>query len=394
MKNTKQNAKNASKSIFIGRDANGAEIKINASEIKSIISQTTKIKWWFYAIVFAIIVAGAIGFWVLAVVSYRYFGFALDANNVVVTLVGILATFVVVGNYLQVQDVKREFGVKVSGVEIKMNALKNDFAEKISDVKGEFAELEQCVKGNLLVENLLDSRNIDMWKYLNSVYNIKVEFGNYKSYDNYESYGVFSKGKSATIYVPKNSLDIPSFTHELLHIFLRVKEICISGHLLLAVRNEPNIKNVLSERLIGHVGNCLEHIKMLPIFVEMGFKENNFIDDYTVNKLSKEDIETLQKNFCVKPLLGSPYFSKIYVDLYIGKYFAAKVCPNRSFDYSDGLNALKSINPELYSILDKFMGAWVDFDINNTDPITGGYHSMVYSFTSELEDWILSNKIQ
>lgn len=133
---------------------------------------------------------------------------------------------------------------------------------------------------------------------------------------------------------------------------------------------------------------------MLPIFIKMGFRENDFITDYGVNKMDEQDIEILKNNFCIKSSFGDSYFNKIYVDCYIGKYFAIKACPNNSFDYSSGLCALKSINPQLYSILDSFMTEWINFNINDANPTTGGYFSMEYDFTKGLENWILSNRIR
>jgi hypothetical protein len=238
------------------------------------------------------------------------------------------------------------------------------------------------------IETFLDDRNVNLWHYLKERQNIKVEVGNYGSCE------VFSQGKDSIIYVPRNRVDIPGFTHELLHIFLRTKDIYIGSGLLLTVREKPHMQNVLSESLINHIGNCLSHIKMLPLFIEMGFQEMDFIDDYDVNKLNEEDINDLQKNFHKRPWFRNPYFDKVHVDYYIGKYFAAKACPNSNFDYSNGLGALKSINSELYNILNDFMTEWIAFDINDMDPITGGYFLMDYHFTERLENWILNNRIK
>jgi hypothetical protein len=68
---------------------------------------------WLYLKILGVIILGAIVFWFLAIVSYSYFGFALGANNVVLTLVGILATFVMVSNYMQMAEVKRNIDKRI-----------------------------------------------------------------------------------------------------------------------------------------------------------------------------------------------------------------------------------------------------------------------------------------
>jgi hypothetical protein len=236
-------------------------------------------------------------------------------------------------------------------------------------------------------KELIDSRNVDLWSYLKAVHNINVDFGSY------DSYGVFSKGNDSTIYVPQDRLSASAFTHELLHILLRTKDIFI-GSSLLRFRQNPNLCAILSEKLLEHIGNCLSHVKMFPIFVAMGFDKKEFISDYNVNKLSKEDVSVLQKNFHRKSLFGGVYIDGACVDFYIGKYFSAKSCPNSSFDYSENLYALKCLNPELFSILDGCMNEWINLDIDDTDPITGSYLSITYPFENALEDWVLSNKIK
>ena len=236
------------------------------------------------------------------------------------------------------------------------------------------------------VDGLLDSRNIELWDNLKSDWDIKVEVGDY------DSPGVFTKNETAIIYMPKNQLNVPSFTHELLHVFLHAKGARIGNYITLYVREKLRLKNVLSENLIDHIGNCLSHIKMLPMFIQMGFDKRDFLSDYHINKLNDTVIDELKRNFKKKSLFGNPYFSKTYVDLYIGKYFAAKSCPNTDFDYSKGLHQLKMLNSELYSILDNLMNKWIDFDVNEIEDPLSPYIDMQFEFVDEIENWLKSNK--
>jgi hypothetical protein len=74
------------------------------------------------------IISGSVFFWLLAVFAYRCFDFALDQNNVIITLIGVLATFVVVSNYMQVKDIEAKFNEKILSVESlnekKINSIK------------------------------------------------------------------------------------------------------------------------------------------------------------------------------------------------------------------------------------------------------------------------------
>ena len=60
------------------------------------------------------ITIGAVIFWILAVLAYKFFnvGFTLEAT--VITFIGILATFVVVSNYLQVKEIKEDLSQKIT----------------------------------------------------------------------------------------------------------------------------------------------------------------------------------------------------------------------------------------------------------------------------------------
>ncbi|MBQ7632439.1 MAG: hypothetical protein IJS82_06780 [Paludibacteraceae bacterium] len=52
-------------------------------------------------------------FIVFVIVANKEWGFALSSNNVVLTFVGILATFIVITNYAQVSDIKHEVDSKL-----------------------------------------------------------------------------------------------------------------------------------------------------------------------------------------------------------------------------------------------------------------------------------------
>jgi len=74
------------------------------------------------------IVLLAIVFFLFAILLNKWLNFGLSDDSVVITFIGILATFVVVSNYMQVKDIQSEF-------EKKTNDLQRDFDKKIADIQ-------------------------------------------------------------------------------------------------------------------------------------------------------------------------------------------------------------------------------------------------------------------
>ena len=225
---------------------------------------------------------------------------------------------------------------------------------------------------------LIDNRNKDLWAEINKVQDIDIHLVDGTIYS------VYTKSGKSTIYVPKNKIKPASFTHELLHIYLSTKKVFIGGSLKLSIKGNPNLSRIFSDNLLEHIGNCIEHIKMLPIFLSLGFERKCFLSDYSTNKFTAQELEAVKNHFCKYGLYHSST-----IDLFIGKYFATKSCPDNSKDYTNQLKELQSINNELYLILDKFLIAWNNFDYNND----GDYHSFVFDLVNELDNWTIGKLI-
>lgn len=227
---------------------------------------------------------------------------------------------------------------------------------------------------------LIDNRNLELWNSLKTVYDIEIRK------EKRPDYLAFSKSCKTIISVPFDNIDTASFTHELLHIYLRTKEVFIGGGLTLSIKKSEKLSRIFSDDLIDHIGNCLDHIKMLPEFLNLGFDEKDFLSDYSANKLTDEEILKIKKHYTTTIL-----FKKIYnasaIDFFIGKYFAANSCPNKSYDYQSQLNKLEKIDHELFQILETFLISWKNFDYNDTDPIKGSYHLILFDFIENLEKW-------
>ncbi len=235
-------------------------------------------------------------------------------------------------------------------------------------------------------EGLIESRNIDLWNSLSSVYEIDIKW------EKRDTYSVSTKTNKAIIYVPLGKSDSASFTHELLHIYLETKKVFISGGLKLYVREYPTLSTFLSEEFLDHLGNCLEHIKMLPEFLRMGFSSQEFILDFSVNKLNDQEIWDIKMKF--KTInQNTVNYNSTAIRLYIAKYFAVKACPNKLINYEKGLSELKNVDNELYNILEEFMNEWEKFDYNDSDPVTGDYNFLLSDFMDDLLVWTKDKSI-
>jgi hypothetical protein len=236
------------------------------------------------------------------------------------------------------------------------------------------------------MEGLIDSRNSELWRTLNNCCQIEIQIGNCTNYD------LSSKGELSIIYVPENNYDPAFFTHELLHIYLRTRQVFI-GSGITSIKENSLLSKIFSGELIEHIGNCLDHIKMYPLFIEMGYPSEKFTIDFSIDKLNQQEQNLISTFlYCRKPC-KKIYNSKV-IDFYIGKFFAVIACPNRQFDYSEKLSRLKEIEKDLYLILEKFSNAWINYNIEDRDPLTGGYQIFLYDFINSLEKWALRRKIK
>lgn len=223
---------------------------------------------------------------------------------------------------------------------------------------------------------LLDNRNRGLWKDLNKSFSISIDIGNYNNY------GCYTEGDSAIIYIDENNIDINSFTHELLHVLLHKKEIYFASRLELLISNDNTLLQFLSSELIEHIGNCLNHIKMLPIYLELGFDKKYFISDYDTNKCTKAELIALKNSFKVRGV----YNTEI-VDFYIGKYIAIKADPKKHINYPKALIELKKIDYSLFDILDKLIVDWNNMPLEKINLWDEDYISVSYDFYENLVEW-------
>lgn len=233
-----------------------------------------------------------------------------------------------------------------------------------------------------MVEPLLDVRNESLWKELSDNYSITL-----KPSPNQE-YGCYSVGKEVTFYINESNLCLDSFTHEMLHVLLRLKELYIGAGLKNTLAGSNILKAIFSDALLEHIGNSLDHIKMLPVYLEMGFDREKFLLDYHEDKCLESEIVQLKRYYKTGKKLN---FS--IVDNYLGKLFAILADPNPNFTYSSQKEQLQKIDPFLFAATKKMVSQWKKVELSGGNGLSNTYHEVVFSYYQDLKKWVSLNKI-
>ena len=233
-----------------------------------------------------------------------------------------------------------------------------------------------------MITKLLDARNQNLWNQINEKYTV-----NFADSSNNE-YGCFVQNKNVTFYIDQNNLCKDSFTHEMLHVYLRLKECYIGSSLEMNIRSSNILSRCISMPLIEHMGNCLDHIKMLPLYLELQFDKKKFILDYDVYKCSASEVASLKKYYKQGKTINLQA-----VDAYIGRLVSIFADANDTFDYSKPLLQLKTIDPLLYQIIEKLFKHWKEIKLEDRAIFEDDYHTVSFNFKENMKKWLSSNRI-
>jgi hypothetical protein len=162
--------------------------------------------------------------------------------------------------------------------------------------------------------------------------------------------------------------------------------IFIGTDLALMVEKNEVLSKFYSRKLLDHTANYLEHMKMFPLFISMGYPAETFVADYHQPKLTNKDLQLIKEHFKSR-IFFKFYYHTIGIGYFIEKYFAARACPNPEFDYSKQLQQLKKTAPLLFGILERFTENWMSFDEKSINHVTNSYRPIVTDFVTELEHW-------
>jgi hypothetical protein len=223
---------------------------------------------------------------------------------------------------------------------------------------------------------IIDSRNASLWDEIQKHFEIEV-------YQHRKPHcELFSQKGNVKIYI-NNEMDSASFTHELLHLWIEQKEIYFGSTLKLLVEEDYKLKKIFSNKLLNHIGNACDHIKMLPKFLSLGYSSDQFLLDYYTNKCTELELITIERRYRFRDV----YQSKA-IDSFIGKFFAVKADNNLNLDYSNCLKRFENLDPNLLAVLDKFWNNLKTYNIEKDDSIYYSYHDIIFEFYEELKTWI------
>jgi len=237
------------------------------------------------------------------------------------------------------------------------------------------------------LDKLLDTKNKRLYDFLCTKMAIKLNF--YTE----NNYGVFICKGEARIDIPENNYSSASFTHELLHILLSVYGVNISGAIKIQKNESKYLSSVISNELADHVSNVLEHRKMLPLFIELGYDRMSFLSDSICPVLTDKEVNKFKSLFKMGMIFCRSITHDV-VDCYIAKYIAAKGACIGTIDYSSQISEMYKIEPELCTIMDSVISRWGKYDEKREgDILTDTYNSIVYDFLTSIEEWLKSHKL-
>lgn len=221
---------------------------------------------------------------------------------------------------------------------------------------------------------LIDDRNEDLWREMNAHFHITLKECPEKSYiTSYTSSGII-------IYIDKSNIGPAPFTHELLHLFIKYKDTHILRDLSKMTETDNHLLHLFSQSVVNHISNCLEHFKMLPMYLGRNFDNEHFTQDFQTQLMDGQTTDKLMATY-----IKNGIYDGRAVQTFINKFFSMKASNNKRFDYGPYFKALSKLDPQLYYNLDSFWEGWVNFKIGNPPE---EYQNILETFLNEMGTWI------
>lgn len=222
------------------------------------------------------------------------------------------------------------------------------------------------------IRKYLNHQNQKLFDEISSVYGIKLYLD-----PKLNSWGV--DNNKPIIRTPKDDLNIASFTHELLHIYLDFLGLTPKEEIYYNVINVDVLNFINHAYLFDHIYNTSSHKKMYPIYQDLGFQEKEFVQnngpffsqrDYLIIKTCKK------LNIC----------SKLWISQFIGHFFALKndIIKNHNQHNRKYLYKLAKLDKSLYQILYHFDSKW-------TKQTSLNCWDNYLELSNDLYDWLLKN---
>lgn len=232
---------------------------------------------------------------------------------------------------------------------------------------------------NSLIIEKFDENVKSLFKELSNDWDITFE-----EWEN-EYCEVFTKENKAVIYYSNEELADETIIHELLHIKIKKYRFSSTNHIWFLFQQHPFFSGVFTKELCNHIGNCMEHFKMFPIYQSMGYLPQKFIKN---GGELQADLLNLNKIY----LKINGELSSQMVDFYIGNLISIYADPVKN-NYQKHLETLKKKDIELFEIVKEFWDSWTNFDLEKQDVIFNNVTDLYNKFMNGIETWYLKKQL-
>lgn len=174
--------------------------------------------------------------------------------------------------------------------------------------------------------------------------------------------GAWSNTIDARLSINVNSNWESTLSHEMLHLYLDYLQIVPSQVLSQKSFDYFWISQLFQKSEFDDTGNLMSHVKMFPIFINLGYEEVLFIENFHTKEVSKTVIRELKEAY--KFLKGNESLTRRYVRNYFKVMCLMRGCINKKIHYFDYKEVLKKTDNKLFSILSTFWDKWNSLDIH------------------------------
>lgn len=222
------------------------------------------------------------------------------------------------------------------------------------------------------IEEKLNEQNSQLLLLLR--HKMEIEFACFE-----ESYAqVYTIKNHNTISINPELFTNSSVAHELLHVWFNSLNSYSSNSIYYSARKNIKLHQILDKNLCDFIGNCMEHYKIYPKFLEMGYLQEDFLSTHGM-QCPLSSIRNLQ---IIMNNVYSPKVINRYIGLLISIY-----ADHLPFDYSQHLELMKQKEPHLFDIVTNFWNAWMHIDIE--EKILKRTDSVCFNdFITDMQEWI------
>jgi hypothetical protein len=177
-----------------------------------------------------------------------------------------------------------------------------------------------------------------------------------------------------------------ALTHEMLHLYLNCLKINPCSILSQKSFDHFWIRQIFDKSDLDNTGNLMSHIKMLPLFLDLQYKEELFITNYNVREAKTSIIEDLKDAY--PGLKRDEELTKNYVKWFFFQLNLIKGCLNKKIKYFDDSEILRKTDPDLFGIINNFWDKWNMINIHGGSESEAQINNIVDALYLGINDYV------